>query len=95
MTDAARPPRAMTLLLASCMLVLLGTAAQAKLTPLQRQSPGDSPDVWAIYTGPAGAMLESGYLQPPNGAFAAQRIAPCQVLRDTVDGEVRITHSCR
>lgn len=85
----------MKVLLASCMLMLLGTTAQANLTPLQRQTPEDRTDAWAIYTGPAGAMLESDYFQPPNGAFASQRIAPCQVLRNTVGGEVHIIHLCR
>jgi len=85
----------MKVLLAACILALFGTAAQANLTPLQRQTPEDSPDTWAIYTGPAGAMLESDYLQPQNGAFASQRIAPCQTLRNTADEEVRISHLCR
>jgi len=84
----------MKVLLASCILVLLGTAAQAGLTPLQRQAPEDSPDTWAIYTGPAGALLASDYLQPLSGAFASQRIAPCQTLRNTANDEVRITHLC-
>ena len=85
----------MKVLLAFCTLVLLGTAAQANLTPLQRQAVEDTPDTWAIYTGPAGAMIESDYLEPPNGAFASQRIGPCQVLRNTVGGETHITHLCR
>jgi len=83
----------MKVLLASCILVLIGTAAQANFTPLQHQAPEDSPDTWAIYTGPVGAMVESDYLQPLNGAFASQRITPCQTLRNTAD-EVRITHLC-
>jgi len=82
------------ILAASCIFVLLCTTAQAKLTPLQRQAPGDSPDRWAIYTGPAGAMLESEYFHSPNGAFAAQRIVPCQMLRTTVGGEIQISYSC-
>lgn len=86
----------MKVLLASCMLLLLlGTTAEANLTPLQRHTPEDTPDTWAIYTGPAGAMVESDYLEPPNGAFAAQRIAPCQSLRNTVGGEVHIVYLCR
>jgi hypothetical protein len=84
----------MKILLASCMLVLLGTAAQAHLTPLHRQAPDTSSDTWAISTRPAGAMLESDYFQPPSGAFASQRIAPCQTLRNIVNGEVHITHLC-
>ena len=85
----------MKVLLASCMLLLLATAAEANLTPLQRQTPEDTPDTWAIYTGPAGAMVESDYLEPPNGAFAAQRITPCQSLRNTVGGQVHIVYLCR
>jgi hypothetical protein len=85
----------MKVLLASCILAMIGTAAQASLTPLQRQAPEDSPDTWAIYTGPAGAMLESDYLRPLTGAYASQRITPCQTLRNTANDEVRITHLCR
>lgn len=84
----------MKVLLASFMVILLAAAAEARLTPMQRQAPPESPDVWAIYTGPAGAMLEPGYLQPLNGAFAAQRIEPCQMMRNIVDGEIRLTHRC-
>lgn len=85
----------MKVLLAAGVAVILGaTSANAKLTPMQRQAPADSPEVWAISTGPVGAMLEPGYLQPLNGTFAAQRIEQCQVSRNTIGGEIRITHRC-
>lgn len=83
------------LLVAGVAVVLGATSANAKLTPMQRQAPADSAEVWAISTGPVGAMLEPGYLQPLNGTFTAQSVEHCQMSRNTIDGEVRITHRCR
>lgn len=90
----------MKVILTFCMLVAMAGAAPAKLRPYERIAPTPaghvgSPEVWSIYLGPAGALLESDYFRTPHGLFTAGSSAPCRLHRRGGDEELRLTYSCR
>ncbi len=66
--------------------------ASAKLTPFQ-QLPFEQPDVTALHTGPAAAMLERTYFQAPQLPVAARAIAPCTVQMVVFD-KARLAQAC-
>ena len=70
---------AIALATAIAMALALGSAAEAKLAPVEPQSGPPKPDVAAIFTGPAGAMIEHDYFRQRPEPMAARRIFPCTV----------------
>lgn len=66
--------------------------ASAKLTPFEQQ-PFDQPDVNALHTGPAAAMLERRYFQAPPQPAASKRALPCTV-RMVVFEKARLAQAC-
>ena len=79
---------------AACVLAGTVGTAQAKLTPLTPAEPTRTPDVWAIYLGPIGAMLESDYFRAPHGTFKSRQIRPCRLHRHENGDELRLAYSC-
>lgn len=71
----------------------LGATAQAKLAPLESQQATISTDDAAMFTGVAGAMLESDYFRAPQPPFAAGRVFPCR-LQLRVFEKTRVAQSC-
>lgn len=66
--------------------------ASAKLTPFEQQ-PFDQPDVNALYTGPAAAMLERRFFQAPPQPAPSKRALPCTV-RMVVFEKARLAQAC-
>ncbi|MDO9412205.1 MAG: hypothetical protein Q7T81_06490 [Pseudolabrys sp.] len=67
--------------------------ASAKLNPMH-QLPFDQPDVHALHTGPAAAMLERNYFQAPQQPVAANKpAAPCTVQMVVFD-KARLAQAC-
>jgi hypothetical protein len=68
--------------------------ASAKLNPMH-QLPFDQPDVHALHTGPAAAMLERNYFQAPQKpvATSARPVAPCTVQTVVFD-KARLAQAC-
>ena len=74
-------------------LLVFAVAAQARPTPLANQAAAEIADEMAIYTGPAGATLESNYFRAPQPEFAGGRIFPCR-LQLRVFEKTRLAQSC-
>jgi hypothetical protein len=77
-------------------LILAGTVASAlpasaSLTPFQ-QLPFDQPDVVALHTGPAAAMLERQFFQAP--PQAADRRVPVCTAQMILFEKIRLAQAC-
>jgi hypothetical protein len=86
---------ALSLALLVPLTVAAALPASAKLTPLQ-QLPFDQPDVHALHTGPAAAMLERNYFQAPAARqqpVEARRASPCTVQMVVFD-KARLAQAC-
>lgn len=81
--------------MALALLFALSVSAQAKPAPVepQAQTLVPSPDLTAIYTGPAGATIEHDYFQAPPQPSAAGRLFPCTV-RILVFEKTRLAQAC-
>ena len=84
---------AMKAVIALAIILALGTAAEAKLAPVEPQSGPPKPDVTAIFTGPADAMIEHDYFRQPPRPMAARRIFPCTVQMIVFE-KTRLAQSC-
>jgi hypothetical protein len=75
-------------------LLLLSTVAQAKIAPIE--PPRLSPTVGetAMYTGPAGAMLESDYFRAPQTPTASGSIFPCRMKLQYFE-KTQIAQTCQ
>ena len=74
-------------------LIAAGQAAQAKLTPFERQPRSSTTNVFAaMYLGPIGAMLERDYFQAPQPK-SAQQIFPC-TAHVVVFVKTRLAQAC-
>ena len=77
----------------SAIFLAATVPASAKLTPFEQQ-PFDQPDVNALYTGPAAAMLERRFFQaPPQQPAVGKRALPCTV-RMVVFEKARLAQAC-
>ena len=68
--------------LAFILLAALSAAAQASHGPTPEKRLTPSPADWAIFTGPAGAMLESDYFRAPGANLAGSGLFPCKLDLD-------------
>lgn len=76
----------------SAIFLAATVPALAKLTPFEQQ-PFDQPDVTALYSGPAAAMLERRFFQTPPQPAASKRALPCTV-RMVVFEKARLAQAC-
>jgi hypothetical protein len=76
------------------LLLILPAAAQAShgSAPTKRLTP--SPADWAMFTGPAGAMLESDYFRAPGANLAGSGLFPCKLDLDLF-AKTRLATTCR
>ncbi|MFN3658517.1 MAG: hypothetical protein ACK4UO_14805 [Pseudolabrys sp.] len=72
-------------------LILLTQAANAAYAPVETAPRTPSPDVYAMFTGPAGAMLESDYFRAPR--TSERRAIPCRLERSIFD-KTRLAQAC-
>jgi len=76
----------------SALFLAAAAPASAKLTPFEQQ-PFDQPDVTALYSGPAAAMLERRYFQAPPQAAVSKRVPACTVQM-VVFEKARLAQAC-
>lgn len=80
--------------LALVLLLTLPAVAQASRGPAPEKRLTPSPADWAIFTGPAGAMLESDYFRAPGANLAGSGLFPCRLDLDLFN-KTRLTMTCR
>ncbi|RDV05208.1 hypothetical protein [Undibacter mobilis] len=87
----------MKLAITAAVLLALGGAAQAKLTPFdgtREAKPAETPtDVVSLYTEPAAAALERSYFTAPQSTGVAERPGRCTVS-SFVFAKVTLAQAC-
>ncbi len=73
--------------------VAFSATSQAKLAPLELKQIAASPGDTDMFSGTAGAMIESNYFRAPQTPFAAGRIFPCR-LQVRMFEKTRLAQSC-
>jgi hypothetical protein len=79
--------------LAFVLLIALSAAAQASRGPAPDKRLTPSPAEWTIFTGPAGAMLESDYFRAPGANLAGNGLFPCKLDLDLF-AKTRLAATC-
>lgn len=74
------------------LLLAVGSAAQAKLTPFDGTRQAKDVDVVSLYTGPAGAEMDHTYLTAPQTGIS-QRPGRC-TLQTFVFTKMRLADAC-
>jgi len=78
----------------SAIFLAATVPASAKLTPFEQEPFDQPPDVTALYTGPAAAMLERRFFQAPQQQpTIVKRALPCTV-RMVVFEKARLAQAC-
>jgi hypothetical protein len=80
--------------LAFVLLVALSAAAEANYGPAPQKRLTPSPSDWAMFVGPAGAMLESDYFRAPAANVAGDGLFPCKLDLDLL-AKTRLAMTCR
>lgn len=75
------------------LLLAFATGAEAKHSPVPVERLTPSPAELAIFTGPAGAMLESDYFRAPGARLAGAGLFPCR-LRLDLFSKTRMAQTC-
>ncbi len=82
----------MKALAAVALLSLLGTAASAKLAPIEPQRITlAAADDDADFIGPAGAMMELDYFRTPRPSSIAIKVFPCRLW---MSAKTRLAQTC-
>jgi hypothetical protein len=87
----------MKALIALVVLLALGTAAQARLTPNDTIATAPSAaagDDAVMYPGPIGAMLEANYFRAPQPSADSNGGAQCRLRLYFSDQPFRLARSC-
>jgi hypothetical protein len=79
--------------LALLLLATLSAAAQASRGPAPEKRLTPSPADWAMFVGPAGAMLESDYFRAPAANLAGDGLFPCKLDLDLL-AKARLAATC-
>jgi len=84
----------MKTLTALAMVLMLGSAAEAKITPSDRAAatPSANTDEAVMYAGPIGAMLEADYFRAPSTRAAAG--GECRLRLYFSDRPVQFARAC-
>ncbi len=75
------------------MLLVLSLPAQANFSPVGTQSPVQPPDVTAVYTGSASAMIERAYVHAPALPTSVGPLLRC-TMRLVVFEKTRLAQAC-